>query len=1022
MRKRSPFVPLFFSALAILLILATASVARQERFLTRGIPKGLPESIPSGGARSGVNVNLEQYEDDELRNTIEEIRATNIKAVKQSFYYEPNFDWAISDQIVEAVTQSGLTLVPLLDGHPGDDFAPPQDPLLFAQWVGDFASRYGDQIDHYFIWDEPNLTSHWGNLPVNPDEYAALLASAAEAIRSADATANIVVAPLAPTVETGPKNLAAHIFLQALYESGISNTFDVVAGKPYGFNSGPNDRVVDPEKLNFSNIILLREVMEANGDAEKAIWAGNWGWNSLPQAWTGDPSIWGQVSEEIQAEWTVGGFERAQREWPWIGFMFLENWQPDTSPNDPLWGFSIKGRKVAEQFASVWTDDQVAYPGFYPASEEDPRQQYSGSWRFSPDFGADVGQSGDSIAFDFWGTDIGLRVRRANYHARFYATVDGQPANQLPLDNRGAALVLNSPDPAEDYISSEMLASNLTPGKHTLEIVAQRGSDQWALSGFAVGYSPRTFPFNAAYIILVLLTVVSLILAICTGRQATWGRFGRSISSRYNDLGYTGQLLTASIMGLMVVVMGWLTWGEQSVGIYRRLGDFTQIVLTGIAASVFYVAPSFLAYLLALVILFILIFLRPAWGLALISFAIPFYVKPKPMIGYLFSPVEIFLLVTLIAYLARIFTEHLAGFSGLAKIITGRRIISADWAVIAFTLVATVSLLFTARLDVASNEWRVLILEPAIFYLLFRLIKPGEREVWTILDAFILGGVAVALIGLWQYGTGQNLITSEGGLMRLRSVYGSPNNVALYLGRIIPILVSMALMGIGKRRKTYLVALILIGIAMILSFSKGAIFLGLPAALLIVLIFWRKSVGGKIWPWLVGAGALGLIALFIALQIPQLAGRLNPQGATGFFRMHLWRSTLNMIRDHPIFGVGLDNFLYEYRGRYILDAAWQEPNLSHPHNIILDFSSRLGVLGLITGIWLFLSYLRINLKLIITVGKSWYPVVVGTLGSLVYILAHGVVDHSYFLVDLAYAFLLLLALNVWLFQRKTTAD
>ena len=227
-------------------------------------------------------------------------------------------------------------------------------------------------------------------------------------------------------------------------------------------------------------------------------------------------------------------------------------------------------------------------------------------------------------------------------------------------------------------------------------------------------------------------------------------------------------------------------------------------------------------------------------------------------------------------------------------------------------------------------------------------------------------------------------------------------------------------MGTGKRRTSYALALIPIGLAMLLSFSKGALFLGLPAAFLLVLILWRRSVGGKLWPWLIGAGAFGLLALFIAFQVPQLAGRLNPQGATGFFRMNLWQSSLNMIRDHPVIGVGLDNFLHEYRGRYILDAAWQEPNLSHPHNILLDFTSRLGFLGLIGGIWLFLSYLQINVKLLNLVEKSWYPVVVGSLGSLIYVIAHGLVDHSYFLVDLAYAFMFLLAISVWLFQEKTT--
>ena len=62
------------------------------------------------------------------------------------------------------------------------------------------------------------------------------------------------------------------------------------------------------------------------------------------------------------------------------------------------------------------------------------------------------------MTFTFWGTDVALRVRRADYRARFYATIDGQPANALPRDENGAALVLTAPDPAEDYLSDEWLA------------------------------------------------------------------------------------------------------------------------------------------------------------------------------------------------------------------------------------------------------------------------------------------------------------------------------------------------------------------------------------------------------------------------------------------------------------------------------------------------------------------------------------------------------------------------------------
>jgi O-antigen ligase len=177
-------------------------------------------------------------------------------------------------------------------------------------------------------------------------------------------------------------------------------------------------------------------------------------------------------------------------------------------------------------------------------------------------------------------------------------------------------------------------------------------------------------------------------------------------------------------------------------------------------------------------------------------------------------------------------------------------------------------------------------------------------------------------------------------------------------------------------------------------------------------------VGGRIWPWLAGLGLLGLLGLITALQIPQIAGRLNPQGETGFFRISLWRSSLNMLRDHPVFGVGLDNFLYAYRGRYILDSAWQEPNLSHPHNIFLDFGTRLGFLGLAAGIWLIVAFTSVSIRLQSTVQRVWRPVAVGILGSLVYMIFHGLVDHSFFLVDLAFTFYLLLGLTIWLDRNQ----
>jgi O-antigen ligase len=192
-------------------------------------------------------------------------------------------------------------------------------------------------------------------------------------------------------------------------------------------------------------------------------------------------------------------------------------------------------------------------------------------------------------------------------------------------------------------------------------------------------------------------------------------------------------------------------------------------------------------------------------------------------------------------------------------------------------------------------------------------------------------------------------------LLRVRSVFGSPNNLALYLGRILPLLAAMLLLGRenGRRRRLYGLLLLPLGAVVLLTFSKGALILGLPAAFFYV--FWRWQQGKRPFHLALGDSVwrLGSGGILIALQVPAIAGRIDPRSQTGLFRLQLWQAGLNMVKEHPWFGVGLDNFLYAYRGRYILDAAWQEPNLSHPHNIFLDFATRLGVFGLIAGFWLF---------------------------------------------------------------------
>jgi O-antigen ligase len=306
-----------------------------------------------------------------------------------------------------------------------------------------------------------------------------------------------------------------------------------------------------------------------------------------------------------------------------------------------------------------------------------------------------------------------------------------------------------------------------------------------------------------------------------------------------------------------------------------------------------------------------------------------------------------------------------------------------------------------------------------------------------LVDAFVAGAVLQALIALYLYFFTDQSITAEGVRRALGLAYGSPNNLSLFLDRAWPVLLAVTVwpgslrvansiggstagnsnlflrssgFSFGLRRWLYGGGLLIVSVALYLTFSKGALLLGLPVGVVaMALLYLRRSPDGRRqWRPVLWAIFGGLVILAVALIPLSQTERFRTtfdftQGSTGFFRLKLWQASVAMLRDHWPLGVGLDNFLYQYRTRYILPEAWQEPNLSHPHNLILDFGTRLGVGGIAVLVWLQVAFWRSAWRLY---RKSPSPLIWGLMGSMVVFLAHGLVDNSYFLVDLAFTFFL----------------
>jgi O-antigen ligase len=451
---------------------------------------------------------------------------------------------------------------------------------------------------------------------------------------------------------------------------------------------------------------------------------------------------------------------------------------------------------------------------------------------------------------------------------------------------------------------------------------------------------------------------------------------------------------------------------------FTALPEPVQFAALAVGAAAFYLSPNVVLNFVLLAVLLVLFAFRLDLGLAVAVFTIPFYLLPKTLFGSAqFSLVELLTLVAAAAWAVRQVTRQtneIASAPGLQKKTKtsfaqsiGRlrsSLLSADLGVVFFVLIGILSVKMAGNFGVASREFRVIVFEPAVLYGLIRAANLTRRDLVRLVDAFILSAVAVSLIGLYQYGFTNWVIIGEG-VRRVLAVYGSPNNLALYLDRALPLVIALAAFVDARRRRiAYALSAVPIALAIYLTYSRGAWLIGLPAGLLFIGLFSGRRVRLAIAALLV----IGVIALVPFSQTDRFKSLFQEGTGTGFFRVSVWESGIAMIRDHPVFGVGLDNFLYEYP-RYIQSDAWREPNLAHPHNIVLDFWVRMGVLGMVALGWLLFEFYRAGFKKLIRANR---PLVLGLMASMTAALAHGMIDAAYFYVDLAFVFMLTFAVIV----------
>ncbi|RME85446.1 MAG: hypothetical protein D6775_02805 [Caldilineae bacterium] len=895
--------------------------------------------------------------------------------------------WLVADAAIAAARAHDLDLILLLDGAPAwaqapadrdNRLAPPQEPRTFGLFAAEAARRYAADAVAFQIWDEPNIAPHWGARLASPRGYLALLREAAHSIHAVAPGMPIMLAALAPTTAHDGANLSDLDFLDELYRLGAAEFFDIAAGAAYGFDATP-EQPPAPDRLNFRRPELLHQVMARHGDGTTPLWITAWGWWVSPVATDGKSSPWGKVTPNGLLAYQERGLDWARRRWPWAGPMAWVEYM--LNPGDPAirsgWALRRPNGQpttAGRGLTALLRPSPVLGTGTHPPSADAIRYAPD-AWRLSTD-AADPSRSGAVLEFDFAGRAVALTVQRGGYWALFRIWIDGQPAPLLPRDEKGSAyLVLFDTD---NGVATVPLARDLEEGIHHVKVEAEGGWGQWPLRGVVVDHRPwpSSFPF---YPLMAVLTLAMLAVI------PAWYRVARAPEGR-------------TVLELVLAV-----WEGLSLR-YRSLPPAVQLLLALVAAVLFYFAPGPWLSLLTLLPLLFLLALHHGLALFLALLSLPFYLRPK----YL-GPVGFSLHEFLIWTTAALWFFH----AGLERLVEAPRrsptrsarlwYWNPDYALGALVVIGLFATLNAAHFGFALYDFRTVLLTPTLFYVLLTRLPQTHRFSLPVLsDALVLGALGASFIALYQLVSGSAGVAE--GVPRVSALYGSANNLALYLGRILPLLVAVPLIGQAPRRRLYLAALVPVGLAAFFTFSKGLLLISLPAGLLL-LAWWEPRARRAAGVLLVVA----VLSLVPFLNTPRFTSLLDTTSGTTFLRLQLWQSAWRMWLDHPWLGVGPDNFLYAYRSTYVLPNAWEELLLSHPHNLFLDLLTRLGLLGFLAGMWLLGVTLLRGRRLVRIIARrapgptAWplWPYYLGLFAGFCAGLLHGLIDNSLFLVDLS---------------------
>lgn len=279
-----------------------------------------------------------------------------------------------------------------------------------------------------------------------------------------------------------------------------------------------------------------------------------------------------------------------------------------------------------------------------------------------------------------------------------------------------------------------------------------------------------------------------------------------------------------------------------------------------------------------------------------------------------------------------------------------------DVPIIFFVVIGGASVLVAPDRMASFYNYYVLVGSYVFTYLLAGQTLRTEKHLRGVLKALGYSAFCCVLYGFCQLAFGWDMNAADTKWVdgeafpelkrRIFSTWKNPNIFAGYLGEVIAVVFAffMTEEDSGGRRKYGVALLTLLG-CLALTYARGACF-----AVMLTLACYGALKDRRILLVCAAVGAALLIA------DPVLADRLmsvfTKMDTSMEMRLALWESSVAMIMDHPLLGIGWGSFLkvYPEYDFYINNAATE---MFHAHNLYLHYAAEIGVIGAAAYFWYF---------------------------------------------------------------------